>query len=45
MLIATWIVTFFIIVGNGVWSGSKINSVTQWSGGDKTMGSLTLGCV
>ena len=45
MLIATWIVTFVIIVGIGVWSGTKIKSANQWSGGDKTMGPLTLGCV
>lgn len=43
MLIATWIVTFVIIVGIGVWSGTKIKSANQWSGGDKTMGPLTLG--
>lgn len=45
MLIATWIVTFVIIVGIGVYSGTKIKSSSQWSGGDKTMGPLTLGCV
>ena len=27
MLIATWIVTFVIIVGIGVWSGTKIKKV------------------
>ena len=45
MLIATWIVTFVIIVGIGVWSGTKIKSANQWSGGDKPMGPLTLGSV
>lgn len=45
MLIATWIITFAIIVGIGVYSGTKIKSANQWSGGDKTMGPLTLGCV
>ena len=45
MLIATWVVTFVIIVGIGVYSGTKIKSSSQWSGGDKTMGPLTLGCV
>ena len=42
MLIATWVVTFVIIVGIGVYSGTKIKSSSQWSGGDKTMGPLTL---
>lgn len=45
MLIATWIVTFVLIVGIGIYSGTKIKSASQWSGGDKTMGALTLGCV
>ena len=30
MLIATWIVTFVIIVGIGVWSGTKILSSYLW---------------
>ncbi|GCA68485.1 hypothetical protein KGMB01110_29210 [Mediterraneibacter butyricigenes] len=45
MLIATWIITFVIIVAIGVYSGTKIKSANQWSGGDKTMGAVTLGCV
>ena len=44
-LMIVLIVTFVIIVGIGVWSGTKIKSANQWSGGDKTMGPLTLGCV
>lgn len=45
MLVATWIITFVIIVAIGVYSGTKIKSANQWSGGDKTMGAVTLGCV
>lgn len=43
MLVATWIITFVIIVAIGVYSGTKIKSANQWSGGDKTMGAVTLG--
>ena len=45
MLVAIWIITFCLIIGIGVYAGTKIKSANQWSGGDKTMGALTLGCV
>lgn len=43
MLVAVWIITFCLIIGIGVYAGTKIKSANQWSGGDKTMGALSLG--
>ncbi|MCH3950798.1 MAG: sodium:solute symporter family protein [Acidaminococcus sp.] len=45
MLVATWIITFCLIIGIGVYAGTKIKSSNQWSGGDKTLGAWSLGCV
>lgn len=45
MLIAVWIITFSLIIGVGVYAGTKIKSANQWSGGDKTLGAVSLGCV
>lgn len=45
MLVAVWIVTFCLIIGVGIYAGTKIKSASQWSGGDKSMGAITLGCV
>lgn len=45
MLIAMWIITFSLIIGAGLYAGTKVKNVGQWSGGDRTMGALTLGFV
>ena len=45
MLVAVWIITFLLIIGIGVYAGTKIKSANQWSGGDKTMGAVSLGCI
>lgn len=45
MLIAVWIVTFCLIIGVGVYAGTQIKSSSQWSGGDKTLNALSLGCI
>lgn len=45
MLIATWIITFVLIIGIGIYSGTKITNASQWSGGDKTMGAFSVGAV
>lgn len=45
MLVAVWIITFCLIVGIGVYAGTKIKSANQWSGGDKTLGAVSLGCI
>lgn len=45
MLIATWVITFLIIIGIGVFAGTKIKSSNQWSGGDKSLNVISLGCI
>ena len=45
MLVAVWIITFCLIIGIGVYAGTKITSSNQWSGGDKILSALSLGCV
>lgn len=45
MLIATWIITFVLIVGIGVYAGTKITQANQWSGGDRTMGAFAIGAM
>ena len=45
MLIMTWLITFIVVVGIGVYAGTKIKSSNQWSGGDRSLGVLSLGCV
>ena len=45
MLIATWIITFVLIVGIGVYAGTKITNSGQWSGNDKSMGIFAVGAV
>lgn len=41
----TWIVAFVVIVGIGLLAGKSMSSDKQWSGGDKTLGVLEIGCV
>lgn len=45
MITVTWIVAFVVIVGIGLLAGKSMSSSKQWSGGDKTMGMLGIGCV
>lgn len=45
MLVAVWGITFMLIVGVGIYAGTKVKSANQWSGGDKTLGAVSLGCV
>lgn len=45
MLIATWIITFALIVGFGIYAGTKITNSGQWSGNDKSMGIFAVGAV
>ena len=45
MLVATWIITFVLIIRVGIYAGTKITSSSQWSGGDKTMGAFAIGAV
>lgn len=41
----SWVISFVLIVGIGIWAGKAMSSAKQWSGGDKTMGALSIGCV
>ena len=34
MLVATWVITFVLIVGVGIYAGTKITNSKQWSGSD-----------
>ncbi len=45
MLVATWIITFVLIVGIGVYAGTKITQSNQWSGSDHSMGIISIGCM
>lgn len=45
MLIITWVITFTLIIGVGIYAGTKVKSANQWSGGDRSMNAVTLGCV
>lgn len=45
MLVLTWIITFVLIVGVGIYAGTKIQNSSQWSGGDKSLGVFSLGCI
>ena len=45
MLIATWIITFLIVVGIGIYAGTTIKSSAQWSGGDKSLSAVSLGAI
>lgn len=45
MLILTWEVTFVLIISIGVYAGTGVKSSKQWSGGDRSMSGLALGCV
>lgn len=45
MLIITWIVAFILIIGIGIFAGTRISSSNQWSGGDRTLGTISLGCI
>lgn len=45
MLVAIWVITFCLIIGIGVYAGSSIHESSQWSGGDRTLGAWSLGCV
>lgn len=43
MLIAVWIITIAVIVGIGIYSGTKVKSADEWSGGDRSMSAAKIG--
>ena len=45
MLIGTWIVTFVLIIGVGIYAGTKITQANQWSGGDRSMSVFAVGAM
>lgn len=45
MLIFTWVVAFITVIGIGIFAGTRIQSSSQWSGGDKSLGTISLGCI
>lgn len=45
MLIATWIVTFVLIIGVGIYAGTKVSKASQWSGGDRSMTTFEVGAM
>ena len=45
MLIATWIITFVLIIGIGIYAGTKITRANQWSGGYRSMGVFAVGAM
>ncbi|WP_373131806.1 sodium:solute symporter family protein [Clostridium sp. M62/1] len=45
MLIGTWIVTFVLIIGVGIYAGTKITQANQWNGGDRSMSVFAVGAM
>ena len=45
MLIATWIVTFILIIAVGIYAGTKIAHANQWSGSDRSMSAFAVGAM
>ena len=45
MLVATWVITFVLIVGIGVYAGTKITNSKQWTGSDQSMSAFAVGAV
>lgn len=43
MLVAVWIVVFALIVGIGLYAGTKVTKSSEWNGGDRSMGIFTVG--
>lgn len=45
MLVAVWIITFVLIVGIGIYAGTKVKKANQWSGGDHSMTVFAVGAM
>ena len=41
----TWIIVFVLIVGIGMFAGKSMSNSKEWSGGDKTLSAVGVGCV
>ena len=38
MLLASWIISFLLIIGFGIYAGTQITKSNQWNGSDRSMG-------
>lgn len=45
MLLASWIITFLLIVGLGIYAGTRITQSDQWNGSDRSMGIFSVGAM
>lgn len=45
MLLASWVITFLLIVGVGMYAGTRITQSDQWNGSDRSMGSFSVGAM
>lgn len=45
MLVTTWIITFLLIIGIGLYAGTKIKTAGQWNGSDHSMGAFSVGAM
>jgi SSS family solute:Na+ symporter len=45
VLVATWIITFLLIVGLGTYAGTRISKSSQWNGSDRSMGIFSVGAM
>ncbi|WP_199614563.1 MULTISPECIES: hypothetical protein [Acidaminococcus] len=45
MLLASWIITFMLIVGLGIYAGTRITQSDQWNGSDRSMGIFSVGAM
>lgn len=45
MLLASWIITFLLIIGFGMYAGTRITQSDQWNGSDRSMGIFSVGAM
>lgn len=45
MLLGSWIITFFLIIGFGIYAGTRITKSDQWNGSDRSMGIFSVGAM
>ena len=45
MLLGSWLITFFVIIGFGIYAGTHITKSDQWNGSDRSMGIISVGAM
>lgn len=45
MLLASWIISFLLIIGFGIYAGTQITKSNQWNGSDRSMGIFSVGAM